>query len=682
MMNTIRSQILCGFLVLCMALTFIPSVALAAPETVEEETSKYCCYDCVRGGYSIDDIREILYAGGQIYRDLRVHYEDVGVTTYRVPVCDSELEHIVNTYYGNVQPLKRQEFRYAYEIIRDSGRTHAQSIVMVLLVDGFSEEQFGTWPNPAPGTALRHANNAIRNMIDNTHPFYLFADLFTVYVIHAAYEDQEAGANGYLGTVLSDGTFVVSWDAWLRDISHLLRTIDLARGIVDFQHLDMIQIISNSSRGGNVVGFASVNGLYHHNNANIAVTSMLRPEYPRDSIVETDSANWHSVLVHEFGHSFGGLTDERAGITTHNERRANSTAAPDGYIKWQHWEGYRRVYTVRHVNGWAVPTSLPNPTCMMGLAGSNFCGVCAAELIRRMADISGERFHGRSPVTYERYAPNYSPNYPWNADYDFELAPGTTRILDSAFNGNRNLQTIHIPASVATIGDFAFIGTENLTIIHNQRTVPQQINNTTFADLDRSRITVHVPTGTIPAYIEAGWQGFRLVDGAGRVAYPIKFEFYGIESMKYAGASALPGHRLNMTNVLSAMEEFEANYDPTSRFAFWGWFTNEALNVSGRRSTASNVAPNLRRPVVGTEGFDVGQVITQELFDRYARGGVIHLHSVWSLWGDVDDNGRVDIDDIDSMRRNILGLVPRLPMNRAPGDVYRDGVLDIDDIDT
>ncbi|MCL2427314.1 MAG: S8 family serine peptidase, partial [Oscillospiraceae bacterium] len=175
--------------------------------------------------------------------------------------------------------------------------------------------------------------------------------------------------------------------------------------------------------------------------------------------------------------------------------------------------------------------------------------------------------------------------------------------------------------------------------------------------------------------IPVGWQrrfGTGILDMRRAIAAPIptvSFHFYGINSRNQVRVPVEFGRALNMARVTSAMEQLETIYNIDSRFAHWGWFTDNALNVSGRYSTASNIRAGLRRPVVGTSGFDTNRIITREMFERYAQDGEIHLHSVWSLWGDVDDNGRVDIDDIDSMRRNILGLVPRLPMNRAPGDV-------------
>ena len=215
---------------------------------------------------------------------------------------------------------------------------------------------------------------------------------------------------------------------------------------------------------------------------------------------------WHSVFIHEFGHTFGGLTDEHANHSGFLEIYANTTRASDANVKWMHWAGHRNVSPTprRFANGWAVPGySCVMGTFSVGSQNSDFCGVCAAELTRRMAFISGETFIGRSPRTYYPL-----PNTPIVA-----IPEGTARILDSAFHGNASLNTITIPASVAVIGDFAFIGATGLDTIINHSTIPQQINYTTFAGVDRANVYLHVPTGTEQAYIDAGWTGFRRVIG-------------------------------------------------------------------------------------------------------------------------------------------------------------------------
>ena len=375
MTKTTRKQILCGILALLMMLTVLSGVAIASPD--EEASPAPCCYDCVRDGYSIDDIREILNGDRQVYQDFRVHYPGrVDVATYRVPVDESELKRIIDVYDGNVQPL--QERNLIFERIRYSERSHAESIVIILFGDGFTQNQFGDLKNLEEETALWHAERAITTMV-NTHPFGLFEDLFTVYMIQP-YED--------LGTIMPDGvSFVGMNNANMVDRTEIRR---LADSLVYRQYQNMIQVISNSSGGGGFAWIWNWTGYNHHHN--IAVTSIDRPR----NQPTTNRTDWHDIFLHEFAHSFGALQDEHDwGIR--DEMRANVTEAFDADVKWRHWIGHRNVSIERFGDGWAAPAG---NRCIMGVVGSTFCGVCSAELIRRMAHISEEVFHGRSPATY------------------------------------------------------------------------------------------------------------------------------------------------------------------------------------------------------------------------------------------------------------------------------------------
>jgi len=269
----------------------------------------------------------------------------------------------------------------------------------------------------------------------------------------------------------------------------------------------MIQVIANATAA--VPGWAWMGQQSAYESfLNTAVTSLATSTNP---VGGTGSAwpngtLWHGVFIHEFGHSFAALNDEHDGARR-NEFRANITGESNvANVKWQHWFGHRNVLTTprRLADGWALPAAWGANGCLMGHVNTNpdFCGVCTAELVRRMALISGETFIGRSPDTNRPL-----PNTP-----TVTIPAGASRILDSAFHGNTSLETIHIPASVTEIGDFAFIGATGLAAIHNLTTTPQQINATTFAGVDRTVVEVFIPLGMTQAFRDAGWTDFILTE--------------------------------------------------------------------------------------------------------------------------------------------------------------------------
>ena len=509
-----KKRVACIFLVLCMMSAFIPDMMFAAPViSVSFDGDEFggavslseeflaSASEHLFEGVSADDLLQVLSDGGQIYRNLRVQSDTEGTITYRVPVNDNDIDHIVNVLEGTqgIQPVGDP---FPFTRIMYSGLPHADSIVIILLGDGFTAAQYGTWPNPASGTVLWHAYNAMNSMI-NTHPFGLFEDLMTVYLIHSEGVNPTGTAFGYLGSITSNGATVSGTSSTLRTY----RVHQLANAIVAPANQTMIQVISNAAGG---TGWAWM-GWHYTLNVTTGVTSIRNASNPvgGSSTVWPNGTAWHGTFIHEFGHSFGNLVDEHD-TGTRSEPRANSTAAANANVKWRHWAGHRNVLTTptRFADGWAVPAAVSSIVgqsgCLMRASwgNRNFCGVCTADLVRRMAHISGETFHGRSPMTAASL-----PNTP-----TITISPGTTRILDSAFHGNTSLNTINIPASVNTIGDFAFIGATGLTTIANQSTTPQIINNTTFAGVTRSNVTVFIPAGTTAAYLAAGWTEFILVE--------------------------------------------------------------------------------------------------------------------------------------------------------------------------
>ena len=438
---------------------------------------------------------------------------------------------------------------FTVEVLRESGRSHRDSIVVVILSDGF--------PAHSRSEFLSQANRAMNSML-NTQPFSFFQDWFTVYAIHSHHgshdqrpANQRNPGFSYLHSInaaeiLDRSVFhhpptpLSFRTTYVRGLAGSIQGLGPNQNLsLNSSDVSMIHVISYSNIGpndgdiGGIAVFPTVQwyyyGIHPSLGATIAVTSTLNnsefssPLWPNNTF-------WHAIFIHEFGHSFGSLADENSGVSAMaNEQHANtSSRTPDQIVKWNHWFGHRNVtrprpailgnpaisirrYPDNNGLGWAVPSELVNgrTTCLMGTNlgdTRNFCGVCSAELIRRLAFISGETFIGRSPIGSSNPAVGI-PNTP-----TVTISTGTPRILDSAFHGNTSLHTINIPASVTSIGNYAFLGATGLRVINNHNRTPQQVNNTIFEGVDRSRVTVNIPSGTTSAYRQSGWSFFNLVE--------------------------------------------------------------------------------------------------------------------------------------------------------------------------
>ena len=85
-------------------------------------------------------------------------------------------------------------------------------------------------------------------------------------------------------------------------------------------------------------------------------------------------------------------------------------------------------------------------------------------------------------------------------------------------------------------------------------------------------------------------------------------------------------------------------------WALWGWFTDEQLDPA---TTERQLRNGLRRPTVGDVGFDLRAVITEEMIDELFDNRNLDLFAIWSLWGDANDDDRVDAADILQIQRHL-----------------------------
>jgi|GEM_PF-6537297 len=169
-------------------------------------------------------------------------------------------------------------------------------------------------------------------------------------------------------------------------------------------------------------------------------------------------------------------------------------------------------------------------------------------------------------------------------------------------------------------------------------------------------------------------QYFALWGARGIVGTPaaqITFHTYGVGAFDVDGAQVpsviIPvvfGEPLDLSVINNYLLD-DVNY---YEFAFWGWFTDQALDASDRSSIATTGEPR-RRPAVGTTGIDVSGIFTEASFNALATNGNIDLYAIWSLWGDVNDDDRVDGVDVDLLRWYILGV--NIELNRAAAKVTR-----------
>jgi len=344
-----------------------------------------------------------------------------------------------------------------FEVVKiiDNG-PDSENIVLTIMGDGFTAAEQALFITKA---------TELCGYLLGKHPFSSFQDVFNVYAIKVI--SNQSGAAENLGDTVDN--YFGSKFYFDGKTERLLYTPYTSRVTELLNHYtplyDMAALLVNSTKYGGAGGSISV------------ISS-------HETATET--------LVHELGHSVGNLADEYwwVGREAPNMTKNNNPAT----IKWRHWLNVEDVGIYAFAEDEDPNWYRPHEYCTMRYLYQPFCGVCATELTRVMADMSHEAFHGCSGLI--------------NAI----LPGGTARIGDYMFYGCESLSTVTIPASVASIGRYAFLRCTNISGIFDYATVPQDITgNDIFYGIDRSKITLSVPEETEAAYLTAGWTGFKAI---------------------------------------------------------------------------------------------------------------------------------------------------------------------------
>ena len=115
-------------------------------------------------------------------------------------------------------------------------------------------------------------------------------------------------------------------------------------------------------------------------------------------------------------------------------------------------------------------------------------------------------------------------------------------------------------------------------------------------------------------------------------------------------------------------------------YALWGWFDGETLDDSGR------IREGLRRPEPAAKS-QLASLLEQieniTAADALAlfEDGNIDMFGLWVRWGDLDDNGIVNMADLNLLQRQVnFGHMMDVVFNELAADVVVDGVINSFDL--
>jgi hypothetical protein len=370
-------------------------------------------------------------------------------------------------------------------------RPDSENVVFTIMGDGFSTNQQNDFMAIARGMS---------DFLLEHYPFNLFKDRITIHAVEVISPSSGAGYFGYW-----DGSSVQTGGNSSRVAAVLNQHAPQTNQVMLFAR-------SGSPGWGqmNVPGYGSIMSLVGALNFHTTFRSK-------------------SVMTHEIGHSFGRVLDEYgpagwSGVEVANQTRDSNPNTN----KWRAWLGvYNKnvptgiyailpgVASTHPFYNWFAPTDVTTrlpageQACIMrGSADREpvFCRVCAAEVIKFLANHVGEVYHGGNE--FIKFA-----NVPRDKN----------RIVDAAFWGNFALESVNIASTVKSIGDYAFLRCTSLNVITNFATVPQPLNTTVFHGINNlSAITLRVPSESVAAYKAANiWKEFNVIAIPSDVTEPV-----------------------------------------------------------------------------------------------------------------------------------------------------------------
>ncbi|MCL2675253.1 MAG: M64 family metallo-endopeptidase [Firmicutes bacterium] len=355
-----------------------------------------------------------------------------------------------------------------FDMVRISGEgTDENKIVITIMGDGFTAGQQDDFIAAAQSSA---------NYLLNKAPFDSFRDHINVYVIKVVSNvtgvasDRNNLIDNYFGSCFY-------FDGQTSQLIYITKTA-LAKELVNkyTPNTNVTLILGNSVTYGGGGGEFAVVSL--HSAAN-------------------------EIVVHELGHAFGGLVDE---YWWRGEEAPNMTAAANkGNVKWQAFVGVEGVGEYAYTENSASLNWLrPHQNCVMRYLNREFCEVCKAQLVKLMAELTGEPFFGK------------------NTFLSSALPEGTERIVDYAYYGCGQLAELTIASTVTDIGRYAFLRCGSLESIVNHAETPQDISSAVtgsdiFTGVIREDVTLRVPEGKTAEYIAAGWGGFDIIESLAQI---------------------------------------------------------------------------------------------------------------------------------------------------------------------
>lgn len=233
---------------------------------------------------------------------------------------------------------------------------------------------------------------------------------------------------------------------------------------------------------------------------------------------------------------------------------------------------------------------------------------------------------------------------------DFSRTSGIEILSGWSFSGTT--QSVILPYTINEISKYAFSGASGLTSLTCYAMEPPKCSSQSFNGLDKSQVTVFVPTGAIALYQEAeGWKDFILL--------PISADYYMLR-VNLPGDTADGRYKYNSLEIVNTRTDLRQKYVISDRmqYTFSGVQKDELYNVFMYSQTGLEIGrmENIIIPdhdiditfdnlkslysvsanVYDADGNDVTSQVTAEWFCPLTDGTMTYLRKA-VLLGEIPD---------------------------------------------
>ncbi|WP_103069667.1 T9SS type A sorting domain-containing protein [Aquimarina sediminis] len=329
------------------------------------------------------------------------------------------------------------------EVIFSSGAIEDR-INIVILGDGYQSSELAKF--------ITDASN-MTNSLFSESPYKEYKEYFNVYAIKVPSNESGVTHPGTATDVTEPDHPVSSVDNYF---GSTFDYYNIHRLLVATNQTAITTVLANNFPNYDAVMILANSPYYGGSGGAYAVSSL--------------EASAEQIMIHELGHSFGGLSDEYYAGDIYAAENINITKETNpALVKWKNWIGQKEIGIYQHCcGGESASWYRPHENCKMRFLNAPFCAVCVEGTIEKIHSLT-------SPIV--SYSPdNTSPIEDLGAmDFEVSLINPIPNTLNVSWQLNQ--EVVGNQTSIKITKGELIEGNNELQVIVTDNTSLLRVNN-------------------------------------------------------------------------------------------------------------------------------------------------------------------------------------------------------------